>query len=407
MLQLPELTRAMELLFWISAGVVVYAYAGYPVVLFLLASAWQMLQDLRYGLGRRERRRAAAGYTPSVTLIFSAHNEEAVIQDKIRNCLALDYPPEKLDVLVGCDGCDDRTAALVLGMYAPNVQVFEFPRSGKPLTLNRLVPLASGEIAVLSDANTQFAPDALRAMVRHFANPEVGCVSGELRLTAPEGGSQSEGLYWRFETFLKFLESRMNMMVGANGGIFAIRTALFTELPPGTIIDDFLISMRIRARGLRVVYDPEAIGREEAATLSQEFRRRIRIGAGNLHALFHTWKMLSPTAGLVAFSYWSHKILRWLVPLALPAALVAAILLAYRPVYAVFAALAIWFYVMAALGYALERGKVRIRVLSVPYHFFSLNLALLIGFLTFAFGRQNGAWKPTGRSSSAHTGKKS
>ncbi len=377
----------------------VYTYAGYPVVLFVLASGWQLLRDLRFGLNRAERRRAAPGYTPAISLVVSAHNEEAIIERKIRNCLALDYPLEKLTVLVGCDGCEDHTAERIADMRVPNVHVFEFPRAGKPVTLNRLVPKASGEVVVLSDANTMFAPDALRTMVRHFASPEVGCVCGELRLSAPEGGS--EGFYWRYETFLKFLESRMNMMVGANGGIFAIRAGLFAELPPGTIIDDFLISMRIRARGLRVVYDPEAVGTEEASTISQEFRRRIRIGAGNLHALFYTWKLLSPTAGSVAFSYWSHKILRWLVPLALPAALISAVLLAYQPLYAVFAALAIWFYVMAAIGYGLERGKVRIRALSIPYHFFSLNLALLIGFLAFACGRQDGVWKPTGRSTAA------
>ncbi len=387
--------RATEFLFWLSIGLAVYTYAVYPAVLLLLAGAWQLVGSLRSGLSRRESRREASGQAPFVSLVFPAHNEEAIIEDKIRNCLALDYPRDRLEILAGCDGCDDRTAGLAAGLRAPHLRLFEFPRAGKPVTLNRLVPQASGGIVVFSDANTMLAQGALRAIVRHFANPEIGCVCGRLQLTAPRGASETEGLYWRYETFLKSLESRLNMLVGANGGIFAIRRELFTPLPDGTIIDDFLISMRIRARGFRVVYDAEAAGCEEAVSIAEEFRRRVRIGAGNLHALRYTWRLLSPAAGLVAFSYWSHKICRWLVPLALPAAFVSAVLLAQRPVYAVFAALAACFVLMAWIGYRLERRDVHIRALSIPYYFLSLNLALLLGFVSYLFGRQKGVWTPT------------
>jgi cellulose synthase/poly-beta-1,6-N-acetylglucosamine synthase-like glycosyltransferase len=320
-----------------------------------------------------------------------------VIAAKIRNCLEQEYPLDRLEILIGCDACADRTAAAAVAMGSPNLRVIEYSeRSGKPGTLNQLVPEAHGDVVVFSDANTLFAPGALRSLMRHFAQPQVGCVAGDLRLR-PAGGSETEGIYWRYESFLKFLESRLNMMVGAHGGMFATRRSLYEPLPEGTIVDDFLTAMRIRERGYRVVYDPEAVGYEETNSIGQEFRRRVRIGAGNLHALRYTWRLLSPGAGLVAFSYWSHKVLRWLVPFALLLAFGCSVALARETPYAVFAVLSVWFVLMGWIGYRLERNRVRIRMLSVPCYFLSLNLALLCGFILYVCGRERGVWRPTAR----------
>jgi cellulose synthase/poly-beta-1,6-N-acetylglucosamine synthase-like glycosyltransferase len=388
----------MKLIFWISVALLVHTFLLYPLVLLFLASMSQLWRDLRFGLNRKDRRDRSERQPPFVSLVFAAHNEAPVIWEKMRNCQLLDYPKDRLEILVGCDGCQDETASLIRGMALPNVRVFEFgERCGKPGTLNKLVPLAVGEILVFSDANTMFLPGSIQSIVRHFSTGKVGCVCGELKLVAANGGSAPEGMYWRYESFLKFLESRLNMLVGANGGIFAIRSALYAPLPPGTITDDFLISMSVRARGWRAMYDPEAVGCEETASLSQEFRRRVRIGAGNLHALRYTWRLLAPTAGLVSFSYWSHKVCRWLVPFTLLNALLSAILLADEMLYALCAAAGLSLAGMGLVGYYCELRKIHNRLFSLPYYFLAMNLALLLGFVSYLFGRQRGIWKPTAR----------
>lgn len=393
----------MRTVFWVSTALVFYTYLGYAVVLLLLAGVWQVWHDLKFGLGRGNRRRVPSPELPFVSLVFAAHNEEKVIGDKIRNCLAIDYPAGKLEIVVGCDGCEDRTSDILSAMRSPNLRIFNYRgRSGKPRTLNRLVPEARGGIIVFSDANTMFTPGAVRALVRHFSDESAGCVCGALHLEPPGGGDESEGAYWRYESFLKFLESRLNMMVGANGGIFAIRHDLYTPLPDGTVTDDFLISMQIRQKGWLVRYDPEAVAWEETSSLGQEFRRRVRIGAGNVHALRHTWKLLSPAAGLVSLSYWSHKIFRWLAPFAIIAAFVSSVLLAPGDlIYAFFAGAAVWFLLTGLIGWRLERGRVRIRLLSIPCYFLSLNLALLCGVFQYFFGGQRGVWRPTARAAAA------
>jgi cellulose synthase/poly-beta-1,6-N-acetylglucosamine synthase-like glycosyltransferase len=398
------------LLFWLSAGVVIYTYAIYPLILAAMASFRQMLDDLHYAANRGNRRRGALqGEAPRVSLIFAAYNEEAVIEGKMANCRALDYPAHRLEILVGCDGCSDRTSELAHAAALPNATVFdtgEFAqRSGKPAVLNRLVSLAQGELVVFSDANTMFQPDVISLLSRHFTDPRIGGVCGELRVTPREGGPSTEGVYWRYEVFLKFLESRLGLLLGANGGVFAIRRDLFTPLPKQAIIDDFLVAMRIRDAGYQVIYDPEAAALEEAAAgVRDEFRRRIRIGAGNFHALRFTARLLSPTAGGVFFSYWSHKVLRWMVPFALPVAFVAAVGIAIvnpspaaRVFYGGCALLGLLTTALAAVGYRMELRDQHRSMFSVPYYFLSMNLALFLGFVRFVTGEQSTVWHRTAR----------
>jgi cellulose synthase/poly-beta-1,6-N-acetylglucosamine synthase-like glycosyltransferase len=272
-------------------------------------------------------------------------------------------------------------------------------RAGKPGVLNQTIPTARHRIVVLSDANTMLDPEAVLHLARHFTDPKVGCVCGELRFTTREGAVKSEGAYWRYEQILKFFESRLNMMVGANGGVFAIRRDLFTPLPKFAIIDDFLIAMQIRGRGYKVVYDPQAVAYEETgADARQEFQRRIRIGAGAYHALRYTWKMLLPGAGGVFFSYWSHKVLRWLAPFALALGLLSALLLSARPFYLACALAGLATAGAAWHGYREERGGRRIGgIFAIPYYFLSMNLALMLGFFRFVSGAQTSIWRRTAR----------
>jgi len=392
----------LQALLALSAGLVLYTYLGYPLVLLLITNVKQLATDIRFGLGKRNRRRSRGNsQPPKVSLVFAAHNEARVIGQKMNNCRLLDYPVDRLEILVGCDGCTDRTAALARQASLHNARILEISnRGGKSATLNLLVPLAQGDIIVLCDSNTMFQPETLMSLVRHFEERNVGCVCGELRLV--DGGQKPnfENLYWKYETMLKFLESRLNMLVGANGGIFAIRRGLFSPLPPDGIIDDFLVAMRIRAADYRVVYDPEAVAIEELAEgVRHEFRRRIRIGAGNFHALKYTWKLLNPAMGWVAFSYWSHKVFRWIVPVALCIAEVSAILLASDLRYAMVAALGALIVGLGFAGYRLDLRGGHWAPFSLPYYFLSMNLALLLGFGRFLRQSQSTHWKPTPRPS--------
>lgn len=390
----------MRVIFWFSVGLLLYTYGGYPIVLIVLGSLKQLKSDLRFGLARRTRRAGRhVADLPRVSLVFAAHNEAPVIEQKMRNCSRLDYPADRLEILVGCDGCTDATAALARRAAGPNVSVYEFAgRSGKPAVLNRLLPLTGGEIVVFCDANTDFEPDAIHALVRHFKRPDIGCVCGELRLRSRGGKTSGEQLYWRFETLLKFLESRLNMLVGANGAVFAIRRSLFVPIPPDGIVEDFLVAMNVRAAGHRVVYEPEAVAWEEVApNARQEFRRRVRIGAGNFHALRHTWRMLNPMAGAVALAFWSHKVCRWLVPLFLGAAQISAMALAREPMYAAAAALGALLVLLALLGHRLDLRARYWAPASIPYYFLSMNLALLLGLIAFGRGTQSIVWTPTPR----------
>jgi cellulose synthase/poly-beta-1,6-N-acetylglucosamine synthase-like glycosyltransferase len=223
-------------------------------------------------------------------------------------------------------------------------------------------------------------------------------VSGELHFTTRDGAVKSEGAYWRYEQLLKFFESRLNMLVGANGGVFAIRRELFDPLPRFAIIDDFLIAMQIRSRGYKVVYDPQAIAYEETAgDARQEFQRRKRIGAGAYHALRYTWKMLLPSAGSVCLSYWSHKICRWLVPFALVFGLLSALFLSGHTFYRYAALVGLAAIAAASYGYSLEvRGRAA-GIFSIPYYFLSMNLALMLGFFRFVAGSQTAVWRRTAR----------
>lgn len=390
-----SLTRVMESVFWISAGLILYTYLVYPFLLAMLAGLYQAWTDLQFAARRKNRRRRPpAEHWSSVSLVIAACNEEAVIAEKMRNCGELDYPSEKLEILVGCDGCTDATAELARAANLGNAVIHEYrERSGKSPVVDRLVKEARGEIVVFSDANTMLDKYSLRSLVRHFADPQVGCVCGELRLLSPEGGPRTESLYWRYETALRFLESRLNLNLGANGAIYAIRRELFSPLEKQPA-DDFLLPMRIRDAGYRQIYDPEAIAYEEAlASVQHEFRRRIRNLSGTLPALMATLHMLSPTAGRVAFSYWSHKVLRWVAPFAMVLAfLAAAVLSPNSPFYLGCVVMGFGMALLAFVGYRLESRQVHRSIFSIPYYFLSMNLALILAFVRFLRGGHRVAW---------------
>jgi cellulose synthase/poly-beta-1,6-N-acetylglucosamine synthase-like glycosyltransferase len=388
-----------EFVFWLGVGWVGYTYAVYPVVLFLLASLTQSVRDIAFVLRRRNRREAARAETlPRISLLVAAYNEASVMEEKLRNTAALDYPAGQFELLLGLDASEDATPEIAARFARPGFHVMRFPaRRGKLAVINDLAERATGDILVFSDANTMLDPAFLRHLARHFVRPEVGAVCGEMRLTDSSGRVEMEGLYWRYEVSLKFLENRLNCVLGANGGAYAVRRSLYRPMVDW-IVEDFQLPMEIRYEGHRVVYDPEAMATEEAApSLAAEYRRKVRIAAGNFQTLLRNPGFLNPLRGLVAFAYVSHKVMRWLAPMFLLAALGANALLLERPVYAAAFGAQLLFYAAAAIGYVQQRGHKRPGLFSAVFYFVTLNVALLHGMLRYVTGRQRALWSATPR----------
>jgi len=398
----------MTVLFWLSLAAIGWSYAGYPLMLLLWAGLGDALSALRFVGGGPDRRAPAAGPAlPRVSVVFSAFDEEAWIRRKVENCLALDYPPDRLEVLVGCDGCSDRTAQIAREAGGDRVTVHElFPRAGKAAVLSTVVPKARGDLVVLTDANVMLDRGAVRALVRRFRDGAVGAVVGRLRLFNPTRQDFEETLYWRYETVVRYLEGKRGCALGANGGIYAIRRLLFSPLPADTVTDDFVIPLGIALRGWRVPFEPGAVAREETTEdAGREFGRRARIGAGNWQALSRVPGLLDPRTGFLFLSFVSHKLLRWATPFLMGIALACSAILAAAPGawwYRAALVAQLGFYALALLGRNAQRltGTLR-RLASLAHYFVAMNAALAVGLWRFLKGTQRAAWERTARGSGA------
>ncbi len=391
----------MALVFWVALLLLAHTYLLYPVSLVAWEALAQAKGALRYLVEGEDRRAAPrASFAPTVTLLVPAYNEEEVIDAKLDNSLKLDYPAEQTQILVGSDGSTDDTERLVLARQDGRIALSEAARGGKVAVLNRCIPMARGEIVVLTDANTEIDPKAIKRLVRHFEDPSVGAVVGRLRLYNRINREFEESLYWTYETWLKLYEGRHGAVLGANGGLYAIRRTAFEQLPPSTVVDDFVIPLRLLARGQRVLFDPEAVAYEETTEdYGKEFARRARIGAGDFASLSLLGGLLNPRRGFVAYAFWSHKLLRWCAPLLLAAMLLANLMLAaHSNFYRLLLLGQLGFYGLALLGGRPGlRGALR-RAAGLARYFVSMNLALLVGFWRFLRGSQGAAWERTARS---------
>jgi cellulose synthase/poly-beta-1,6-N-acetylglucosamine synthase-like glycosyltransferase len=391
----------MELLVALCVGLVVYSYLGYPFVLSLVAAAVQFGRDARYVLRKVDRRQTAQpAQWPRVAIVISAYNEQTHLQQRIDNVLALDYPPDLLTCFIGSDGSKDRTNDILRACAHPVMRpiVYEVNR-GKASVLNALVSETDAEILVFSDANTFFRTDALKQLVKHFEDPAVGGVSGELRLLGGKGDNQ-DGLYWRVEQFLKFFEARIGGLLGANGGIYAIRRALWRPLAPDTICDDFCVAMNVSAAGGRLIYEPVAIAEEHIPdTISEEFQRRTRIGIGNFQALMRHPEYLTRTSWGTVLAYVSHKVLRWVAPHLLLVGLGLSCVLATQSSLWVGLTLAqVLVYGSGALLYALTNRQVRLPgLLRIVAFLYALNWAFLVASWRYVRGDYRGSWHRSAR----------
>lgn len=385
-----------ELTFWISVGLVLYCYLGYGLVIATLSALFGRKPRLRPPF---DGWRIPDEAWPRVTLIIAAYKEAKWIVRRLKNATLLDYPADRLEILVGCDGTEDNTAALATELGFPNVRVLVFPqRRGKASVLNDCVAAATGEILVFSDANTMMSSQSLRQLVRHFADPSVGAVCGKLELIDSLSGQNIDGLYWKYENLLKACEARVGAMLGVNGAIYAMRRALYEPLDARTIVDDFVIGMRVKQRGHQVLYEESAVAHEETPPrITDEFHRRARIGAGGFQSLHWLWPLLLPHRGMVAFAFWSHKVLRWACPLCLLLAFGANLGLLTQPLYQGLFALQLAFYGAAIAGSRGSGNRLRQRLFRIPAMFASMNLALAVGFMRYCRGISEGTWKRTER----------
>ena len=370
-------------IFWLSALLAVYVYAGYPVLLAIL---------------RRVAKRPVAKrpIEPRVSLLVAAYNEADVIEEKIRNALALDYPADKLEIAIACDGPKDGTTAIAQRVAAEigqgRVHVFAYPvNRGKLSALNDTIPQLTGDIVAFSDASSMLAPDALRTLVANFADEKVGAASGVYQvLRAGEASlGKQEDFYWKYETYLKLAEADIGSILGCHGSLYAIRRELYPFPKPGTINDDYVIPMRILSRGYRVAYEPGAVAFEEAHEMGG-FSRRVRIMTGNFEQLREMKALIRPLRPGPLFFFLSHKAGRLVVPIAMLALLISNAFLLDRPFYRVVFALQLAFYALVLLG-ALVALKPKI--LRLPYYFCMINAAAFLGMYHALRGGRSLAWK--------------
>ncbi len=376
--------------------ILAWGWVGFPLLLLV----WR---------GRREIDYSRALGNPRVSIIIAAYNEESVIEARLQNLTEIELPPDT-EVLIGCDGCDDQTVMLAQQWIAKRndpvlndpayketlFKVMDFAeRRGKPAVLKDLVAASVGDILLFSDANTMFAKDAVTRLLAPLSDRAVGGSCGRLVLVDAGGCETSENVYWRFETWLKTRESQLDSCLGANGAVYAVRRELFWErLPATTIVDDFVIGMKVREVGRRLVYVPEAVATEDMpSTVAHEWRRRTRIGAGAYQALVLCRRCLLPRYGRFAVMFMSHKVLRWFTPHLMLGLLVLTVLSLDNVVGRVFFVVQALFYAGGLMGWLKCGG----RLPRVVWYFLSMQAALLAGFWRWLRSAQQAAWARTER----------
>jgi cellulose synthase/poly-beta-1,6-N-acetylglucosamine synthase-like glycosyltransferase len=377
-----------EVVFWGSAGLVVFAYGGYSLVIFLLSVV-------------RNRRVRRADIEPMVTMIITAYNEEKDIGRKLDQTLALDYPRERMEIIVASDGSTDRTDEIVGGYAAHGIRLVRVEgRLGKTGTQNEAVRHAKGEIVVFSDATTRYDPRAIRKLVRNYADPEVGAVSGRYEYVSATGASMGLGtiLFWKYENLIKTLQTRISTITGCCGCIYSVRRSLFVPLPR-EIISDLCEPLAILSNGHRIVFEPEAVAYEETTEKArEEFSMRVRVISRGMHGLLYMRRLLNPFRfPFVTFQLLSHKILRWMVPVLLLLMFVANIFLLGEPVYNITFALAVLLLAVAGVVALVERHRSLPSVLGVPLYFLTVNAASLAAMYRVAKGVRATTWETVRR----------
>jgi cellulose synthase/poly-beta-1,6-N-acetylglucosamine synthase-like glycosyltransferase len=394
---------ALKITFWAIFFIIIYTYIGYGILLYAIIKIRRA-----FNIGKKEI--IDYSFEPEVTLFIAAYNEKDYVAAKMKNSLNLEYPKEKLNIMWVTDGSDDGTPDLLKGY--PNTSVHHLAeRNGKIGAMNRGMDLVKTPIVIFSDANTNLGKQSIRRIVNLFSSPKVGCVSGEKRIVDKESDMASgagEGIYWKYESALKKWDAELYSVVGAAGELFAIRTALYKYVEKDTILDDFIISLRIAQDGYTIQYDPEAYAIETAsANVKEELKRKIRISAGGIQSIVRLYSLLNIFKfGTLSFQYISHRVLRWsLTPLCLILLIPVLTILAANEglfsfgFYSILFWLQLLFYASAILGWFLENRETSIKILFVPYYFFIMNLSVVLGFFRYIKNSQSVNWERSRRAS--------
>ncbi|HAK50511.1 MAG TPA: glycosyltransferase family 2 protein [Gammaproteobacteria bacterium] len=373
-----------EAILWVSVLLVLYSYLIYPLVLLVLDC---------FVKGRVPP--SPGAQLPNVAVILAAYNEADCIESRVNNLLNLDYPEDKLRIIIGDDGSSDATSSILGSCSDSRLVCKTFPENrGKSSVLNDLVALADAEVLVFTDANPEFASDVVNQLVPHFSDESVGAGCGELRLEGSEVNQDST--YWLYEQFLKKMKAKIGGLLGANGAVYAIRSELYRPLPIDTLVDDFTIVMRIALDGAVVVYEESAIAHEQVAPkVADEYRRRVRIGAVNYQAFMRLPQALDPRRGILAITYFSHKVLRWFTPHFLIITAVCLFVLSTSSMsYLLLFVLGV---TISLLSLQAVRFGSSLRILNLLGFWLTMNIALLQGFFVYLKGVESGGWQSTTR----------
>ncbi len=377
----------MRVLFWTFVGLLFWHYLGYGFFLAILSRL------------KRHAPSPASKQCPKVSIIIPVYNEEKVIARRIENCLSLDYPKEKLEILIGSDGSTDDTVEIARKFESQGVRVFAFPvNRGRSQVHNDCVKAATGEIICFTDADTLYKPDCIKKLVRHYADPKVGCVGGELRSRSFKEGAvgRGQGLYWKWEYTLRRWQSKLGVLTKVSGANMSMRKELYKPLPPDIDIDQAAGPM-VLLQGYRVVHDPEAIAYEKFPTsLRGELATRRRLTIRALTALWRYRELLNPFKHpWIAFHLFSYRVLRYFIPFLLIGALVTnGLLLGAGWFYILTFSLQVLGYLLALMGFLFEKAGRKFWLFSWPFAFLWFNLGIFIGTLEFLCGKRIHAYKP-------------
>ena len=388
----------MKIILALSLIIVFYTFAGYGILLYFIIRIKRIFWGTKVITEDLDK-------LPTCTLVVAAYNEAGFMKDKIANTLLLNYPAGKLNLLFITDGSTDDTPNII-AQY-PQIQLLhQSQRAGKIAAIHRAMEFVHTDAVVFTDANTFLNKDALIKICRHYHDTTIGAVAGEKRVHFDENADASaagEGFYWKYESALKKWDSELYSVVGAAGELFSVRRHLYQSVPADTVLDDFMISMLIAKKGYRIVYEPEAYATETASeNVSEELKRKIRIAAGGIQSILRLKSLFNPFIyPVLSFQYISHRVLRWTItPFLLILSFALNIILALEPGaigYQLLLLAQILFYILALLGFIMEKKQLRIKILFIPYYFCVMNYAVLVGIIRYFTGKQSAVWEKAQR----------
>jgi cellulose synthase/poly-beta-1,6-N-acetylglucosamine synthase-like glycosyltransferase len=397
----------MNIIFWISLFLIFYSYVGYGILVWIIVKIKSAIGSRRSAIGSRQSAILETGQQcPAVALVVAAYNEEDFILEKIQNTLALDYPKDKLELIFITDGSNDNTPAII-GQFPEILLLHQPARQGKVAAMNRAIQHVQSPLVIFCDANTLLNTACIREIVKHYEDPQVGGVAGEKKILQrgkDAAAAAGEGLYWKYESFLKRLDSDLYTTVGAAGELFSVRKSLFEKAPEGTIIEDFVQSLKLVINGYVVRYEPNAYAAEApSASIKDEMKRKVRICAGAFQAMILLKELFNMFRYPVAsFQFISHRILRWTVcPVALITLLISNILIVVMGAggwfYQVVLVLQALFYIMGITGWIYASRDIRLKAVYIPFYFLFMNLSVFIGFSRFMRNKQTVLWEKAAR----------